>query len=73
MSDKKEKMSKEEKQAKKAEKKRLKQEEKMIKKATKKKLDKMQIATKIVASLMAIIMILAVGTTVIYYVLRMMR
>ena len=66
-------MSKEEKQAKKAEKKRLKQEEKMIKKATKKKLDKMQIATKIVASLMAIIMILAVGTTVIYYVLRMMR
>lgn len=55
----------------KEEKKRLKEENKKIKKATRRKLDKMQIATKIIAGIMAILMILGMAASFIYYLIRM--
>lgn len=62
MKDEKTKMEKEEK-------KKLKQE----KKAKRRKMDKMELSKKIIASMMAIIMIVGMGTTFVYYILRMMR
>lgn len=55
----------------KEEKKRLKEENKKIKKATRRKLDKMQIATKIIAGIMAILMILGMAGSLIYYLIIM--
>lgn len=66
MKDEKTKMEKEEK-------KKLKQEKKEEKKAKRRKMDKMELSKKIIASMMAIIMIVGMGTTFVYYILRMMR
>ena len=61
---KKEKISKEEK-------KKLKEENKKRKKANKKKIDKMKLATQIIAALMAILMILGIAASFLYYFLKM--
>ncbi len=57
-------MSKEEKEI-------LKGEKKKIKKANKKKIDKMRLATQIIASLMAILMVIGIGASFLYYFLKM--
>lgn len=61
---KKEKISKEER-------KKLKEENKKIKKANKKKIDKMRLATQIIAGLMAILMVIGIGASFLYYFLKM--
>ena len=55
----------------KEEKKLLKEEKKKMKKANKKKVDKMRLATQIIAGLMAVFMIVGIAATCIYYFLRM--
>lgn len=40
-------------------------------KTEKKKVDKMRIATRIIAGLMAILMILGIGASFMYYILKM--
>lgn len=55
----------------KEERKKLKEENKKIKKASKKKIDKMRLATKIIAALMAFLMILGIGASFLYYFLKM--
>lgn len=55
------------------EKKLEREEKKKIKIENKKKIDKMTVATKIIAALMAIMMILAVGASFMYYLIRMFR
>lgn len=42
-----------------------------IKKVEKKKVDTMRLATQIIAGLMAILMILGIGASFMYYVLKM--
>ena len=59
---------KEEKKLSKEEKKIAKQE----RKANKKKVDKMQLATRIIALIMALLMILGIGASFLYYFLKMM-
>ena len=55
----------------KEEKKILKEEKKKMKKENKKKVDKMRLATQIIAGLMVIFMILGIAASCIYYFLRM--
>ena len=55
-------------------KKKLKEEKKKMKeekKKNRKKIDKMQVATKIIAALMAVFMVVGIGATFIYYIIRM--
>lgn len=52
----------------KEEKKLLKEEKK---KTNKKKVDKMRLATQIIASLMAILMVIGIGASFLYYFLKM--
>ena len=48
------------------------QEEKnKVKKANKKKIDKMRLATQIIAGLMAALMVIGIGASFFYYFLRM--
>lgn len=49
----------------------LKEEKKKMKKANKKKVDKMRLATQIIASLMAILMLIGIGASFLYYFLKM--
>ena len=55
----------------KKEKKLAKEEKKRIKKESKKKVDKMRLATQIISGLMAILMILGIGASFMYYILKM--
>lgn len=55
----------------KEEKKLLKEEKKKIKRANKKKIDKMRLATQIIASLMAILMLIGIGASFLYYFFKM--
>lgn len=59
---------KEEKKLSKEEKKIAKQE----RKANKKKVDKMQLATRIIALIMALLMVIGIGASFLYYFLKMM-
>ena len=59
---------KEEKKLSKDEKKIAKQE----RKANKKKVDKMQLATRIIALIMALLMVIGIGASFLYYFLKMM-
>lgn len=49
----------------------LKEEKKKIKKANKKRVDKMRLATQIIAGLMAGLMIIGIGASFLYYFLKM--
>ncbi len=55
----------------KEDKKRIKQESIKAKKENKKKIDKMRLATRIIAGLMAFLMILGIAASFLYYFLRM--
>lgn len=55
----------------KEEKKLARAEKKKIKKESKRKIDKMRLATQIIAGLMAILMILGIGASFLYYFLKM--
>ena len=55
----------------KEEKKLARAEKKKIKKESKRKVDKMRLATQIIAGLMAILMILGIGASFLYYFLKM--
>ncbi len=55
----------------KEEKRVVKAEKKEMKKKNKKKIDKMRIATKIIASIMAMLMILGIAGSFLYYFLRL--
>ena len=46
---------------------------KEVKNVEKKKIDKMRIATKIIAGIMALLMILGIGASFIYYMIRMFK
>ena len=56
--------------------KKLSKEEKKIakqeRKANKKKVDKMQLATRIIALIMALLMVIGIGASFLYYFLKMM-
>lgn len=58
------------------EEKKLSKEEKKIskqeRKANKKKVDKMQLATRIIALIMALLMVIGIGASFLYYFLKMM-
>ena len=59
----------------KEEKKLSKEEKKIVKqerKANKKKVDKMQLATRIIALIMALLMVIGIGASFLYYFLKMM-
>ena len=49
----------------------MEEEKKKRKNTNRKKIDKMQLATKIIAATMAIFMVVGIGATVIYYIIRM--
>ena len=51
----------------------MKEEKKKVKIENKKKIDKMGIATKIIAALMAILMIGGMAASFVYYLLRMVK
>lgn len=55
----------------KEEKKLVREETKRIKKASKKRVDKMRLATQIIAALMAILMVIGIGASFMYYILKM--